>query len=146
MRRSEQDVERMIDQEQADYLSTGRQIRNVSAWRSNCRQRMLENGRHLNALPGGSPGITGTVTIERIPAVVAFRRLYEAKVGELTRYGVRERDRIPIAVDYAASEVWRCAIEPMPPGGVTKLEDDLYAELGYDRSTGLRFPPRESVG
>lgn len=135
----------MIDQEQRDYLSTGRQIRSVPAWRSNCRQRIMENARHLQALPGGAPGITGTVTIDRIPAAVAFRRLYEAKVGELTKYGVRDPDRIRIAVDYAASEVWRCAIQPMPAGGVTKLEDDLYADLGFDRATGLRFPPRNSV-
>lgn len=136
---SEQQLEAMIDQEQANYLSTGRAIRSVSAWRSNCRQRIIENGQHLTRTRGG---IVGTMTRERVPAAVAFRRLYEAKVGELTRYGVRDPDRITIAMDYAASEVWRCDIQPMPPGGVGKLEDDLYAELGFDMRTGLHYTPK----
>lgn len=76
-----------------------------------------------------------------VPAAEAMRRLYDAKMIELQRYGVPERDRIPIAVDYACGEVHRCHIQPMPPGGVTRLEDDLYRALGYDRVTGVRFPP-----
>lgn len=81
----------------------------------------------------------------RVPAADALRRLYDAKIGELTRYGIPERERITIAVDYACSEVWRCSIEPMPPGGIVKLEDDLYRAIGFDRLTGLRFPPARSA-
>lgn len=74
-----------------------------------------------------------------IPAADALRRLYDAKLDELTRYGLPERERIPIAVDYACGEVWRCQIQPMPDGGIVRLEDDLYRAIGFDRSTGLRF-------
>ena len=77
---------------------------------------------------------------ELVPAADALRRLYDAKAAELARYGVPERERIPLAVDYACGEVWRCQIQPMPPGGLPKLEDDLYRALGFDRTTGMRFP------
>lgn len=79
-----------------------------------------------------------------VPAAEAFRRLYDAKLGELTKYGVREPQRITMAVDYAASEVWRCAIQPMPKGGVVALEDELYKAIGFDRNTGLRFAPKQA--
>lgn len=79
---------------------------------------------------------------ERIPAIVALRRLYDAKLGDLARVGVREPDRITIAVDYACGEVWRCSILPMPEGGIVRLEDELYAAIGFDRVTGVRFPPQ----
>lgn len=81
----------------------------------------------------------------RVPAAAALRRLYDAKIGELQRYGLSERERIPIAVDYACGEVWRCSIEPMPPGGIVKLEDDLYRAVGFDRLTGERFPPAQDA-
>lgn len=81
-----------------------------------------------------------TATRELIPAAEALRRLYDAKDADLQRLGVPERDRIPLAVDYACGEVWRCQIQPMPDGGLPRLEDDLYRALGYDRTTGLRFP------
>jgi len=77
---------------------------------------------------------------ELIPAADALRRLYDAKAAELQRVGVPERERIPLAVDYACGEIWRCQIQPMPAGGLPKLEDDLYRALGFDRTTGVRFP------
>lgn len=77
---------------------------------------------------------------ELVPAAEALRRLYDAKAAELQRYGLSERERIPLAVDYACGEVCRCRIQPMPAGGLPKLEDDLYRALGFDRTTGLRFP------
>lgn len=77
----------------------------------------------------------------RIEPAEALRRLYEAKVEELRRYRIPEAERIPLAVDYACSEVWRCHVLPMPRGGIGSLEDALYRELGFDRTTGLRYPP-----
>jgi nucleotide-binding universal stress UspA family protein len=79
---------------------------------------------------------------ELIPAAEALRRLYDAKVEQLRRLGLPESERIPLAVDYACGEVWRCHIQPMPEGGIVKLEDDLYRAIGFDRLTGLRFTPQ----
>lgn len=103
------------------------------------RLRKGEHRRKVRAMSTNEGG-TGHERV-LVPAAEAMRRLYDAKMIELQRYGVPERDRIPIAVDYACGEVHRCHIQPMPPGGVTRLEDDLYRALGYDRVTGVRFPP-----
>lgn len=76
-----------------------------------------------------------------VPAAEALRRLYDAKLAELTRYGVRDPDRTTIAVDYACGEIHRCQIEPFPPGGLGALEADLYRAIGFDPATGLRHAP-----
>jgi hypothetical protein len=71
----------------------------------------------------------------RIPARDALRRLYDAKFSQLTDYGwgsLEERKRE--AADYACSEVYRCDTGPLPPGGISKLENDLYASIGLDRA------------
>lgn len=85
---------------------------------------------------------SGPTAAPRVTAAEALRRLYEAKVEQLRLAGVREPDRILIAVDYACGEVWRCNIEPMPEGGLGGLEDALFRALGIDRFTGVRYPPR----
>lgn len=79
--------------------------------------------------------------VPRIPAAEALRRLYDAKITQLTKYGVPEPERIMVSVDYAVSELQRCAIEPIGEGGIGRLEDDLYRAIGCDRFTGIRYPP-----
>lgn len=101
----------------------------------------LRKGEHRRKVRSMSTDAGGTGHDRTlIPAADALRRLYDSKLDELTRYGLPERERIPIAVDYACGEVWRCQIQPMPDGGIVRLEDDLYRAIGFDRSTGMRFP------
>lgn len=102
----------------------------------------VRKGEHRRMRAVSTDEGTGPSAPARIPAEQALRRLYDAKVEQLAQYGVREPDRIMIAVDYACSEIWRCHIGPLPPGGIGKLEDDLYRAIGCDRFTGLRFAPR----
>lgn len=144
---SETDVSAIVSAWAEAKIARGEHIYDVEKWTSQARERVLKNER---AWPGyiektarptmnDNQGSSGPV---RVPPAEALRRLYDAKVGELTRYGVREPDRTTIAVDYACGEIWRCDILPMPAGGIVKLEDDLWAALGVDRLTGVRFPPR----
>lgn len=106
----------------------------------------LRNGSHkqrrkLRAM--STDETTGTARRERIPAAEALRRLYDAKVEHLRRCGVPEAESIPYAIDYACSEIHRCDVLPMGPGGLGKLEDDLYRAVGFDRLTGIRGAPLE---
>lgn len=141
----EQGVERIVERWATDKLARGEHIYDLAKWRAQARERVRTNARHwpryleetLKAMDNPPDAEAKRILI---PAAVALRRLYDAKAADLQRLGVPERERIPIAVDYACGEVWRCQIQPMPPGGIVKLEDDLYRALGYDRLTGVRFP------
>jgi hypothetical protein len=42
---SEHDLQRLVDRELGGYLDTGREVRNVEAWRASCRKRIQENER-----------------------------------------------------------------------------------------------------
>lgn len=139
-------VDRIVERWASDKLARGEQIYDMAKWSAQARERVRTNAQHwpryieetLRAM--NNPPDAETTSRTLIPAAEALRRLYDAKAADLQRLGVPERDRIPLAVDYACGEVWRCQIQPMPDGGLPRLEDDLYRALGYDRTTGLRFP------
>lgn len=101
----------------------------------------LRRGEHKQRMRAmDDTGAAGTVP----PAAEVLRRLYDAKVGELTRYGVREPERTRIAVDYACSSIHTIRHQPFPDGGIGQLEDELYDAIGFNRVTGLRHAPRAS--
>lgn len=143
-------VTMIVERWAADKLARGEQIYSMQKWSAQARERVLQNEQdHAGYIKGTLRAMSTPVddpkdprAPSRVPAADALRRLYDAKVGELASYGVREPDRITIAVDYACGEVWRCSILPMPEGGIVRLEDELYAAIGFDRVTGVRFPPK----
>lgn len=148
---TDEDVETIVSRMAEEKLSRGEVVYDMAKWRAQARERVLRNesswcGYIESTVRGMSTDQPEPENGQpkRVPPGEAMRRLYDAKVGELTRYGVREPDRTTMAVDYACSEVHRCMILPMPPGGVGQLEDELYAALGFDRTTGIRFTPRAS--
>lgn len=69
----------------------------------------------------------------RVSAGDALRRLYDAKLKDLAKTDWPTARRVEFAMDYAASELQRCNVGPLPPGGVVALEDALRAELGEPR-------------
>lgn len=147
---TDEDVEAIVSYALDAECAKGTIIHHAGRWREKYRERVLQNEQtHPGFIEATVRGMTQPEeSTTRAPAredpASSLFRLYEAKLGELTRYGVREPDRTTMAVDYACSEVWRCSIAPMPEGGIVRLEDELYRRIGVDRCTGLRFPPRAS--
>lgn len=143
----EQLVEQVVDKWMAETLEKGATILSAAGWRKEARRRVLENER---AWPGYIETTIRGITMSsesydphrpRDPAEI-LRRLADAKIDELTRYGVREPERTRMAVDYACSTIYTFRCAPFPPGGIGQLENELYRQLGFDRASGLRFNPR----
>lgn len=140
---TDEDVETIVSAALAGECAKGTLIHHVGGWRVKYRERVLQNER---AWPGYIEstvrGMTSEQTedeapVERDPARL-MRRLADAKLDELSRYGVKDPDRTRIAVDYAVGAVHGFRHDPFGPGGVGALEDALYVELGMDRVSGLR--------
>lgn len=141
---TDEDVETIVARWLADKLARGEQVYSLPAWQAQARERVLANERAWSGyIESTVRGMSteqqqeGEPAAERDPARL-MRRLADAKLAELQRYGVKDPDRTRIAVDYAVGAVHGFRHDPFGPGGVGALEDALYAELGVDRVSGLR--------
>lgn len=147
MRTTEGDVIAIVDRAMDAEIAKGTVIHHVGNWKRAYRARVIENesthpgyvGGMIRAMSDQSESSAGPPA-----AAVVLRRLYDAKVGELKRYGVREPERTRIAVDYACSSIHTLRHAPFPAGGIGQLEDELYDAIGFSRVTGLRHTPRAS--
>lgn len=150
MRTTEGDVTAIVDRAMDAEIAKGTLIHHVGNWKRAYRARVLENeSKHPGYVEGMVRAMNDQSSESSEPsgpptAAAILRRLYDAKVGELTRYGVREPERTRIAVDYACSSIHTIRHQPFPLGGIGQLEDELYDAIGLNRVTGLRHPPRAS--
>lgn len=147
---TEEDVELILDKWASDKLARGEMIYDMQKWRGQARERVVQNERSWTGYIEGTVRAMSEHDDDTLresgpaPAAEVLRRLYEAKHAELQKFRVPEPDRSTIAVDYACSSIHALQHQPFPAGGIGQLEDELYASIGLDRSTGLRFTPRAS--
>lgn len=136
---SDGDVDRIVDRALDAEISKGALIHHAVNWKRKYRERVLENeaavpgfvARSIRAMDDQQEAMPVGGRSVRVlpPAAEVLRRLYDAKLADVARFDIPQRERVEIAIDYACSCIDRCDHAPYPPGGLPRLESELLATL-----------------